>query len=135
MKYVRQTHVMAYYLDLEGLIQVPLLRLPRESERRMCVVCQKIYPEVILRETPSVVLPPVTLPSAPSLQQTLQQVSPSSGVGENSKELVDQAYRTLATELVRLTETLATYDTRSPVYDDCLTRVSRLIEMMQTMRR
>ena len=119
-------------------VQVPLLRLPRETERRLCVICQKIYPEVVLQQPASVILqPPVTtLPSIQTIQQSLQQTSTSStSVGEDSKDLVDRAYRTLAAELVRLTETLATYDTRSTTYDECLARVSRMVDTMQMMRK
>lgn len=119
-------------------VQVPLLRLPREKERRLCVICQKIYPEVTLQQPTSVILPPppVTLPSIQTVQQSLQQtMSSSPSVGENSKDLIDRAYRTLATELVRLTETLATYDTRSETYDQCMARVSRMVDTMQMMRK
>jgi hypothetical protein len=106
----------------------------------MCVICEKIYPEIPQREQASVVLPPpqtVTLPSMQSMQQSLTPMSPSFNVIDlaSSKGLIDQAYRGLARELLRLTEALAQYDTGSKDYDDYLARVHRVVETMHTMRK
>lgn len=53
----------------------------------------------------------------------------------NSKELIDRVYQSLATELVRLTDMLRRYDTGSKDYDDYLERISRIAEIMHTMRK
>lgn len=97
----------------------------------MCVICEKIYPEIPQREPLSITLPPpITLPS-------IRQALPSSyGIPDptSSKDLVDRAYQALATELVRLTDVLRRYDTGSKDYDDYLARISRVAETMHTMR-
>lgn len=112
--------------------KVPLLRLPRETERRMCVICQKIFPEIAQREPPLITLPaPITLPS---IQHSLPQ---SYGTADqtSSKDLLDLAYQALATELVKLTGVLGRYDTGSKDYNDYLTLINRVVETMHTMRK
>ena len=93
----------------------------------MCVICEKIYPEIPQREQPSIPLPPpITLP-------LIQQTLPSFGQ-TTSKDLIERAYQGLATELVRLTESLSRYDSGAKDYDDYLTRVNRVVEIMHIMR-
>ena len=94
----------------------------------MCVVCEKIYPEIPQRERPSITLPPPI--SLPSIQQSLPSFQQTT-----SKDLIERAYHGMATELVRLTESLSRYETGSKDYDDYLTRVHRLVETMHIMRK
>lgn len=106
----------------------------------MCVICEKIYPELTQREPPSIALPPpqtLTLPSIQSMQQSLTPMSPSFNVIDlaGAKGFMDQAYQRLARELLRLTEALARYDTGSKDYDDYLARINRVVETMHTMRK
>ena len=94
----------------------------------MCVICEKMYPEIPQREQPRITLPPpITLPS---IQQSLPTFGQST-----SKDLIERAYQGLATELVRLTESLSRHDTGSKDYDDYLTRVHRVVESMHIMRK
>jgi hypothetical protein len=93
----------------------------------MCVICEKIYPEIPRQEQPSITLPPISLPS-------IQQSLPSFGQ-TTSKDLIERAYQGLATELVRLTESLSRYDTGSKDYDDYLTRVKQVVETMHIMKK
>ena len=114
------------------------MRLPRDPQRRLCVICEKIYPEGSQPGQTSVLLPPpVTLPPIQSVQQPLPPIPPAFGIIDQtgSKDLIDRAYRSLAAELVRLTESLARYDTGSKDYDDYLARIHRVVDTMHTMRK
>ncbi len=115
-----------------------MLRFPNEMVRRTCVICQKIYPEETQREVTNITSasPPPQIPAPVPVQPFIPLMSSALGMaGQNSKNMLEKAYGSLAGELVRLTESLSRFDTASKEYDDCLNRVQRVVEIMHSMRK
>lgn len=119
--------------------QIPLLRFPRETERRMCVICEKLFSEQ--RQQESVVALSNPLPAASITSPPIQSLETPSGlpgkvdVVGNSNVLSDQAYENLARQLVRLTDVLGQHDTGSKEYDKHLGQITTVVEAMSIMRK
>jgi hypothetical protein len=111
------------------------LRLPREPEKRTCVICQRIYPETNQQTLP-IVAQPSEFPAIRAIQQSLPSALQSGLFARvDSKESLETAYCNLARELVRLTESLGRYDIGAKEYEECLARVRHVVETMHMMKR
>jgi len=109
---------------------IPLLRLPRETERRTCVICEKIYPEVA-RSAPATVIPPPAATSLPSIQPSLGPRTEVFTQEENeyNRYSITRSYMSLAGEMNRLTGALGKCEPGSREYNEMLGLAKRVTKI------
>ena len=113
------------------------MRLPRETSRRTCVICERIFPEtfVPVPAPPTVLPPPATLLS-PIQQPLVPRTQPfTTEENDYNRYSITRSYIALAGELNRLTGALGNLDPDSERYNETLGHVKRVTKIMCTMSK